>query len=52
MTNVLKRRESTEEKHSDTQRKQCEEGAETGVMLPQAQESLDHQNSKELKKDS
>lgn len=53
MTNVLKRRrESTEEKHSETQRKQCKEGAKTGVMLPHAQECLDQQNSKESRKDS
>lgn len=42
MTNVLKRREDTEEgKHPDAQRKPHEDGAEMGAVLPQAQECLE-----------
>lgn len=42
-----KRREDTrEEKHRDTQRKPCEDRAETGLTLPHAQERLDHQKLK------
>lgn len=42
-----KRRENTrEEKHRDTQRKPCEDRAETGLTLPHAQERLDYQKLK------
>lgn len=53
MTNVLKRREDTEEeKHPDAKRKPHEDGAGMGAVRPGAQERLELQKLKGTRKDS